>query len=412
MDALTTPRSRMDSPAGGSTPEDRAGDTHIRPFPLAVPQAELDALRARLLATRWPDRETVADTSQGPRLAKLQALVRHWVTGYDWRPTEALLNGLGSATTVIDGLDIHFLHVRSPEPDALPLVLTHGWPGSVLEFREVIGPLTDPVAHGGSAGDAFHLVIPSLPGFGFSGKPTGSGWDLRRTARAWTTLVHRLGYERFAAQGGDIGAGVTEEMAALHTSAPSGLVGIHLNMAMFQPTEQEVAEASPDEQEMLAEARYYGDVLSGYAKQMATRPQTIGYSLADSPVGLAAWIYAMFQDVGGSRGDAEAVFSLDEILDDVMLYWLPNAGASAARVYWEMAQGRWAPPADVDSPVTVPTGITIMPGEYVRKSRRWAERRYTDLVHFEQVAAGGHFAVMEQPALLTEQIRATFRSLR
>lgn len=381
-------------------------------FHLAVPQAELDDLRQRLALTRWPDRETVTDTGQGPQLAKVQALVEHWVDGYDWRPTEALLNGLGQHVTTIDGLEIHFLHVRSAEPDALPMIMTHGWPGSVLEFRKVIGPLVDPVAHGGQARDAFHLVIPSLPGFGFSGRPTTTGWGIERTARAWVALMNRLGYDRFVAQGGDIGAGVTEEMAALTASTPTGLAAIHLNMAMFSPTAEEMAEATPAEQQMLAEAGYYWEVLSGYAKEMSTRPQTIGYSLSDSPVGLASWIYAMFQDVSGSRGDAEAVFTLDEMIDGIMLYWLTGTATSSARMYWEMTQSGWSPPATHTSPLAVPTGITIMPGEYVRKSRRWVERRYAHLLHFGEPAAGGHFAVLEQPGLLVDEIRRTFHSLR
>ena len=309
-------RQLIDTKATMTTTEqatsDGAVEADVRPFHLAVPQAELDDLRRRLASTRWPDPETVPDTSQGPQLVKIKALVEHWTSRYDWRPAEALLNSLGQHITTIDGLDIHFLHIRSAEADALPMIMTHGWPGSVLEFRKVVGPLVDPVAHGGQAGDAFHLVVPSLPGFGFSGRPTGTGWDLERTARAWVTLMDRLGYPRFVAQGGDLGAGVTEEMAALTASTPTGLAGMHLNMAMFSPTPEEMAGATPAEQQMLAESRYYFDVLSGYAKQMSTRPQTIGYSLSDSPTGLASWIYAMFQDVGGSRGDAEAVFTADD----------------------------------------------------------------------------------------------------
>lgn len=390
-------------------------DTEVRPFHLAVPETELDALRQRLATTRWPEAETADDTSQGPRLAKVQALVRHWTTAYDWRATEALLNGYGQHTTVLDGLEVHFLHVRSPHPDAVPLLMTHGWPGSVLEFREVIGPLTDPVAHGGEAGDAFDLVIPSLPGFGFSARPATTGWGVERTARAWIELMHRLGHDRWFAQGGDIGAAVTEQMAALTAdpaTAPTGLAGMHLNMAMFTPTPEEQAQATPEEQVMLAEAGYYWQHLSGYAQVQSTRPQTIGYSLTDSPVGLAAWLYAMFQDVGGARGDAEAAFSLDHMIDDVMLYWLPATGASAARMYWEMTQEQWSPPATVEAPVALPTGISIMPGEYVRKSERWVRRRYTDLRLFSEVARGGHFAALEQPELLVEDIRATFRTLR
>lgn len=389
--------------------------TTVTPFTLDVPQADLDDLRRRLLATRWPERETVEDTSQGPRLEKVQALVDHWATAYDWRRTEGLLNSWGQHTTTIDGLEVHFLHVRSAVPGARPLLLTHGWPGSVLEFRHAIGPLTDPVAHGGAPEDAFHLVIPSLPGFGFSGKPTTTGWGLARTARAWAALMVRLGYEDWFAQGGDLGATVTAELAALQASEDIGLAGIHLNMALFQPTDDEARNATSEEQSMLREGGYYWQVLSAYSQQMSTRPQTIGYALTDSPVGLAAWIYAMFQDVGGSHdehGDVEALFTLDEVIDDVMLYWLPNSAASAARMYWESARTGWASPGTIEEPLTVPVGLSIMPGEYVRRSRRWAERRYADLVHFNEVARGGHFALLEQPELLVADIRATFRRLR
>lgn len=387
--------------------------TAITPFTLDVPQGDLDDLRRRLLATRWPERETVEDTSQGPRLDKVRALVEHWASDYDWRRAETLLNGWGQHTTTIDGLDVHFLHVRSAEAGARPLLLTHGWPGSVLEFRHAIGPLTDPVAHGGTAEDAFHVVIPSLPGFGFSGKPTAPGWDLARTARAWAVLMQRLGYPEWFAQGGDLGATVTAELAALQARSDIGLAGIHLNMALFTPTDDEMQHASPEEQVMLQESGRYWQELSAYSQQMATRPQTIGYALTDSPVGLAAWIYAMFQDVGGSHdehGDVERVFPLDEVIDDVMLYWLPNAAASAARMYWEANRTGWASPGTVEEPLTLPVGLSIMPGEYVRRSRRWAARRYTDLVHFSEVARGGHFALLEQPELLVADIRATFRA--
>jgi pimeloyl-ACP methyl ester carboxylesterase len=384
----------------------------ITPFRLDVPEADLDDLRRRLLATRWPEPETVGDTSQGPQLARMRRLVDRWVDGYDWRRTEALLNGWAQHTTRIDGLDIHFLHVRSPEPGARALILTHGWPGSVLEFRHAIGPLTDPVAHGGSAEDAFHVVIPSLPGFGFSGTPATTGWNAARTARAWAELMRRLGYDAWYAQGGDLGATVTSELAALEAAEGIGLRAIHLNMATFMPTDDEMRDATDEERRMMAETGRYRQELSGYSQQMSTRPQTVGYALQDSPAGLAAWIYAMFQDVGGSHdehGDAEALFPLDEILDDVMLYWLPGTAASAARFYWESAQVGWATPGTVEDPITVPTGLSIMPGEYVRRSRRWAERRYTDLVLFHEVERGGHFALLEQPGALVDDIRATFR---
>jgi pimeloyl-ACP methyl ester carboxylesterase len=384
----------------------------ITPFRLDVPEADLDDLRRRLRATRWPEPETVGDTGQGPQLARMRRFVERWADGYDWRRTEALLNGWGQHETQVDGLGIHLLHVRSPEPGARPLLLTHGWPGSVLEFRHAIDPLTDPVAHGGSAEDAFHVVIPSLPGFGFSGKPAGTGWGARRTARAWAELMRRLGYDAWYAQGGDLGASVTSELAALEAAEGIGLRAIHLNMAPFMPTDDEMREATDEERRMMAETGHYWQQLSGYSQMMSTRPQTVGYALQDSPVGLAAWIYAMFQDVGGSHdehGDAEALFALDEMIDDVMLYWLPGTAASAARFYWESAQVGWATPGTIDEPITIPTGLSVMPGEYVRRSRRWAERRYTDLVLFSEVARGGHFALLEQPGLLVDDIRATFR---
>lgn len=380
----------------------------IQPFHLAVPQAELDDLRGRLSRTRWPDRETVDDTSQGPPLAKIRALCDYWRDGYDWRRCEALLNGFGQHRTEVVELGIHFLHIRSPEPGALPLVMTHGWPGSVLEFRDVIGPLTDPKAHGGDARDAFHLVIPSLPGFGFSDKPTSTGWGLNRIADTWIELMGRLGYDRWGAQGGDWGAGVT---TVLGYKAPPGLVGIHLNMAMFQPTDDERADATPEEQAMLDDAQRYDEQFSGYYKLQNSRPQSIGFSLADSPAGLAAWIYALFQDVSDSGGNPESVFTADAMLDDIMLYWIPNTGASSARLYWEAMQAMKTGGMP-RTPMPTPTGISMFPGEPVRLSRRWAERRFSKLVHFDKIDRGGHFAAMEQPAAFAEEVRATFRLLR
>lgn len=380
----------------------------IEPFVLAVPDAELADLRDRLARTRWPNRETVGDASQGPPLAKLRALADHWLNRYDWRRCESILNGFGQYRTEIDGLGIHFLHVRSPEPNALPLLMTHGWPGSVLEFRGVVGPLTDPVAHGRPADEAFHLVIPSLPGFGFSDKPKEPGWNIDRISGAWITLMGRLGYGRWAAQGGDWGAAVT---TALGFKAPPGLVGIHLNMAMFQPTVEERSEATPEEQAMLDAAQRYDRLFSGYYKLQNSRPQSIGFSLADSPVGLAAWIYALFQDVSDSGGDPESVFTLDGMLDDIMLYWLPNTGASSARLYWEAMQEmtRGGMPT---VPMPTPAGISMFPGEQLRLSRRWAGRRFANLVHFNELERGGHFAALEQPEAFVDEIRATFKSLR
>jgi epoxide hydrolase len=380
----------------------------IDPFKLAVPQAELDDLNQRLARVRWPDRETVDDTSQGPTLAKLQALVARWRDGYDWRQCEAFLNSFGQFRTEIDGLGIHFLHIRSKEANALPLLMTHGWPGSVLEFRDAIGPLTDPVTHGGDVGDAFDLVIPSLPGFGFSDKPTEPGWNIGRIAGAWTTLMDRLGYSRWAAQGGDWGAGVTTTLGYI---APPGLVGVHLNMVMFQPSDEERAEATSAEQAMLDAAQRYDQQFSGYYKLQNTRPQSIGFSLADSPVGLAAWIYALFQDVSDSGGNPESVFTLDQMLDDIMLYWLPNTGASSARLYWEGMQEMMKGGMPT-SQMRLPTGISMFPGEQIRLSRRWAERRFANLVHFNELDRGGHFAALERPAAFVDEVRTTFRSLR
>lgn len=380
----------------------------ISPFHLSIPDSELADLRNRLAQTRWPDPETVSDNSQGPRQAKLRALVARWQDGYDWRRCESMLNGLGQHRTEIEGLNVHFLHIRSPEPGAMPLLMTHGWPGSVLEFRDVIGPLTDPVAHGGQAQHAFHLVIPSLPGFAFSDKPAATGWTVERIADAWIMLMGRLGYERWAAQGGDWGAAVT---TAIGYKAPPGLACIHLNMVMFQPSEQECAEATPHERKMLADARRYDQQFSGYFKLQATRPQSIGFSLADSPVGLAAWIYALFQDVSDSGGDVESVFALDHVIDHIMLYWVSNSGASAARLYWEAMQARQHG-KDPDAPMATPAGISMFPGEQLRLSQRWAERRFANLVHFNELARGGHFAAMEQPAAFVDEVRRTLGALR
>lgn len=375
----------------------------VEPFPLAVDDQELDRLARRLADTRWPDQETGAD--QGPSLDRIRALCEHWATDYDWRRCEKEINDIGSFRTVLDGVGVHFLHARSPEPSALPLLLCHGWPGSVLEFRRLIGPLTDPVAHGGRAEDAFHVVVPSMPGFGFSGKPTTTGWGISRIADAWIALMGRLGHHQWVAQGGDFGAAVVE---AISRRSPGGFLGMHVNMPMVFPTSQEADEATADEQRMLAKARYYRTVLDGYAKEQSTRPQTIGYSLADSPAGLAAWIYTLFQDVTDSGGDPETVIDRDEILDDIMMYWLPNAGPSSARLYWEARRDLDAP----SGPNPTPAGFSIFPGEAVQASRRWIERRYTHLLHYRRLDRGGHFAALEQPVALTEEIRSTFRPLR
>ncbi|HEX6343776.1 epoxide hydrolase [Umezawaea sp.] len=377
--------------------------TTVEPFRVEVADGELDDLARRLADTRWPDRETGAD--QGPELDRLRALCEHWATGYDWRRCEREINDLGSFRTVLDGLGVHLLHARSPEPSAIPLLLCHGWPGSVLEFRRLVGPLTDPVAHGGRAEDAFHVVVPSMPGFGFSDKPTTTGWGPSRIADAWIELMGRLGYDEWVAQGGDWGSAVVE---AISRRAPSGLLGAHVNLPMVFPTAQEVADATPDEQRMIERARHYRSSQDGYARQQSTRPQTIGYSLADSPAGLAAWIYTLFQDVTDNDGDPELVVDRDEILDEVMMYWLPNAGASSARLYWEALRE----PGPSSEPNPTPTGFSVFPGEAVQASRRWVERRYTDVLHYRALDQGGHFAALEQPAVLVEEIRTTFRSLR
>lgn len=358
--------------------------------------------------TRWPDAETVDDTIQGPPLADIRALVDRWRNGYDWRACETRLNGLGQHITEIDGLDIHFLHVRSREPNAMPLILTHGWPGSVLEFRHVIGPLTDPVAHGGKAEDAFHVVVPSLPGHGFSEKPTETGWNNERIAKAWVVLMERLGYAQWVAQGGDRGAQIATRLGFMK---PPGLRGIHLNLVEFELTDAEQASATPAEQEMLERLQVYVDHQSGYAQIQSRHPQALAYSLSDSPTGLAGWIYQMLQDASGSDGHPKRVFTLDEMIDNIMLYWLPNTGPSAARLYWETAQ---EPPvmASIEQPMPTPTGISMFPHETLRLSQRWAEPRFSNLIHFNELDEGGHFAAWEKPKAFVSEIRTTFSEMR
>jgi len=372
----------------------------IARFELAVPQAELDRLRDKLAALRWPERETVEDWSQGVPLRVMQELVDYWRSRYDWRRCEKLLNGWGQYRTAIDGLGIHFLHVISPEPQALPLIMTHGWPGSVIEFHKVIGPLTNPVAHGGCARDAFHLILPSLPGYGFSDRPATTGWRVERIARAWIELMGRLGYERWVAQGGDWGAAVTSFIGQL---APAGLAGIHLNVPFLIPP---AGDATEEEQRILADRERYEAVLSGYAKQQSTRPQTLGYALLDSPLGLAAWIYERFYDWTDHDGSPESIFTRDELLDNIMLYWLPGTGASAARLYWESLMRL------PFGQVHVPTGVSVFPREMHRASRRWVLAAFPHLIHFGTPSRGGHFAAFEQPASFVEELRTTFAPLR
>jgi pimeloyl-ACP methyl ester carboxylesterase len=388
----------------------------VRPFNAHVPDAALVDLRRRLATTRWPDPETVGDRSQGVQLAKLQALVGYWGTGYDWRKAEGKLNALPQFVTQIDGLDIHFIHVRSRHPNALPLVMTHGWPGSVFELLKVIGPLTDPTAHGGSAEDAFHLVLPSVPGFGFSEKPTTSGWNPDRIARAWDVLMKRLGYERYVSQGGDWGAIISDAMAR---QAPPGLLGIHVNrIERATSVPPEVASAlsgggpapaglSPDERLVFDEIRDFNKNGLGYAAIMGTRPQTIGYGLADSPVALAAWFYDKIADWVFTRGDPERSLTRDEILDDITLYWLTDSGTSSGRIYWENSASPSRPAA-----ISIPVAVTIFPGEVYKPPRNWVRRAYPNLVYYNRVDKGGHFAAWEEPDLFSTEVRAAFRPLR
>lgn len=376
----------------------------IAPFHLAVPQAALDDLRRRLSQTRWPDPETVADWSQGTPLARVQALCAYWQDGYDWRRCEAMLNGWGQHRTVLDGLGIHFLHVRSPEPDATPLLMTHGWPGSVMEFHKVIGPLTDPAAHGGDRRDSFHLVLPSLPGYGFSDKPHAVGWGVNRIARAWSVLMNRLGYRNWVAQGGDWGAVVTAALAALD---PPECRAVHLNMLTIPPRPGDEDSPAPDAKAAFAAMKRFNATESAYARQQATRPQTLGYGLADSPAGQAAWIYEKLQAWTDNAGTPEQLFSLDEMLDNIMLYWLPNAAASAARLYWESLKD-----ATMARPITLPIGISIFPRDTTRTPRAWAERYFTNISYWNEPNHGGHFAAWEQPAIFLDEVRACFRSVR
>ncbi|HEY2651993.1 MAG TPA: epoxide hydrolase [Solirubrobacteraceae bacterium] len=377
----------------------------IVPFHLDVPEAELDALRARLRNTRWADRETVNDWSQGIPLAYVQELCAHWADTYDWRRLEARLNAIGQFRTEIDGLQIHFLHARSPEPDALPLLMTHGWPGSVVEFLKVIEPLVDPVSHGGDATDAFELICPSLPGYGFSDKPRVAGWGIGRIAAAWAELMSRLGFSRYGAQGGDWGAVVTTRLANVD---PGHLAGIHVNLALVpRDAIRSVGEPTEEERLALAAASDHRRFGSGYSAQQSTRPQTLGYGLVDSPVAQCAWIVEKFHAWTDNDGHPESVLTRDELLDNVMLYWLPGAGASSARLYWES----YNDPA-AREPVGVPAGCSVFPREVFPVSRRWVEQRFSDLRHFRRLDRGGHFAAFEQPRLFVDEVRQSFRTVR
>jgi len=385
----------------------------IRSFQVSIPEEDLVDLRRRIAETRWPDKETVADRSQGNQLGNLQQIVRYWGTDYDWRKVEARLNALPMFMTEIDGVDIHFIHVKSRDADALPLIITHGWPGSVVEQLKLIEPLTDPTAHGGQAQDAFDVVIPSMPGYGFSGKPTGTGWNPERIARAWAELMDRLGYTRYVAQGGDWGSPVSSAMAR---QAPAGLLGIHINLPATVPPEVAAALAAggPEPPGLSEKERAaYGSLSTFFKKYraygaiMGTRPQTIGYSLADSPVGLAAWIFDY------NNGEPERVLNADDVLDNITLYWLTNTATSAARLYWETSgQSVILAAAQKTNEISLPVAITVFPGEVYRAPETWARRAYRNLIYFNEVDQGGHFAAWEQPQLLAAELRAAFGSLR
>jgi pimeloyl-ACP methyl ester carboxylesterase len=391
----------------------RAEDRSIRPFTVQVPEAELDELRRRITATRWSDRETVTDRSQGIQLQKLQELVRYWGTDYDWRKAESKLNALPQFMTHIDGLDIHFIHVRSRHPNALPIIVTHGWPGSVVEQLKIIGPLTDPTAHGAAAQDAFDVVIPSMPGYGFSGKPTDTGWNPDRIARAWVVLMHRLGYTGYVAQGGDWGSPVSSAMAR---QAAPGLLGIHINLPATVPPDVAAVLASggPAPAGLSEKERAAFDSLDtfykmrrAYAAMMGTRPQVIGQALTDSPAGLAAFMYDY------NNGEPERLLTKDDFLDNVTLYWLTNSATSSARLYWETSgQSVLLAAAQKTAEISLPVAITVFPEEVYRAPETWARRAYRNLIYFNEVDKGGHFAAWEEPQLFCKEIRAAFRSLR
>ena len=390
-----------------------AGDTALRPFQVHVPDAALADLRRRIAETRWPDKETVADRSQGIQLGKLQEIVRYWGGDYDWRKVEARLNALPMFLTEIDGVDIHFIHVKSRHANALPLIITHGWPGSIIEQMGVIDPLTNPTAYGGQAEDAFDLVIPSMPGYGFSGKPTDMGWNPDRIGRAWGELMKRLGYTRYVAQGGDWGAPVSSAMAR---QAPAGLLGIHINLPATVPPDVAAilagggpAPAGLSEKESAAFKAIdtFYKKYRAYGAIMGTRPQVIGYALTDSPVGLAAWMYDY------NNGEPERLLTKDQMLDDVTLYWVTNSAGSSARIYWETAgQSVLLSAAQKTTEISLPVAITVFPDEVYRAPETWARLAYRNLIYFNEVNKGGHFAAWEEPELFSAELRAAFRSLR
>ena len=377
--------------------------TPIRPFTVAIPDSEIADLKQRLARTRWPDPETVDDWSQGVRLENARSLVHHWEHDYDWRRFEAELNAHPQFLTEIDGLDIHFIHVRSANPNAMPLLLTHGWPGSIVEFLKLIGPLTDPVSFGGDAADSFDVVIPSLPGFGFSQKPTETGWTVPRIATAWAELMKRLGYRKWAAQGGDWGSVVTTALGAMR---PEGLLGIHLNTQYAFP-ERIPETLTPEQRHAVETLALYTGELGGSNHLQSTKPETVGFALADSPAGQAAWIYEKFQSKTDNQGLAEDVLGVDDMLDAISLYWFTNSAASSGRIYWENRSGTLAGPK-----LALPVAVTVFPGDIPLLPRSWIEDTYSDLIHYGEAEKGGHFAALEQPEILVGEIRTGLRALR
>lgn len=411
------PASALDAATAAPAPATK-DDESIRPFHVHVPQEQLDDLRRRIRETRWPDRETVADQSQGIQLAQVQALVKYWGTDYDWRKAEKQLNALPEFVTTIDGVDIQFIHVRSKNPNALPVILTHGWPGSTFEFLKTIGPLTDPVAYGGKIEDSFDVIIPSIPGYGFSGKPRELGWGPDRTARAWDTLMKRLGYTKYVSQGGDHGSVISD---ALARQAPKGLLAIHLNMPATVPGELSKpinagdpapANLTKDEREAYEALSTFFGRNAAYGAMMVTRPQTIGYSLADSPSGLASFMYEKFAQWSDSDGVPERVLSRDEMLNDITLYWLTNSGASSSRFYWENNNNNFSSATQHTRDIKVPVAITVFPHEIYRAPKSWSQAAYPSLYYYHQVPKGGHFAAWEQPQIFAEELREAFRPVR
>jgi epoxide hydrolase len=375
--------------------------------PINISDAQLDDLKQRLAMTRWPDKETPNDWTQGIPLDYMQEVCAYWADGYDWRKCEAELNSMNPSKTTIDGLGIHFLHIRSPHDDAMPLIMSHGWPGSTIEFMKVIRPLTDPTAFGGKAEDAFHVVCPALPGFGFSDKPTEPGWTIERIGRAWGQLMARLGYDRYLAQGGDWGAIITTSMGKTETEH---CAAIHLNMPLVAPDPDTMDDLTEAEKGAIKAGQYYWDWGSGYSKEQSTRPQTLGYGLADSPSGQAAWVMEKYWAWTDCKGHPENVLTRDELLDNVMMYWITDSGASSGRIYWESFNSTIS--GIGQSTVDMPTGCSIYPQEIFRSSRRWAEKTFTNLIHFNTMDKGGHFAAFEQPELFVNELRTCFSNVR